>query len=448
MSTEKKSFFQRLTAQKPIRRSKKVALYIFLATLFGIGLYELIGRKKPLPEHTKPPIVRVIEIVPASKLETKSFPGVAKEAQIAKLSFRVPGKLIDSDLKVGKQIAKDGIVARLDPRDFELTVKRLQAELEAAESLFSAMKTGARPEDVSSLKSQLEAANSAFQTSATNLNRFRALLADQVASQAQFDAAKTQFDAAKGQKETLENELEKAQTGARKEDIDAMESKIAGLKASLETAKNALDDTILKAPFDGMIVEKFIEDHEVVAPGIPIVAFVNASQIDIAVSIPEEIVVRLDDIRNYRVEFEAYPERKFPAELKELGLALQRGRQSYPLQVRVDFPKADDEKTKKQPIFPGMAATVLIDLVRQSSVGNDQAPQTVPLSALLGENDKTSVWVVESSGDDSFRVVRRPIKLLRVANGMAEIQGNLKPSEKIVSAGAKFLTDGQTVRLE
>lgn len=448
----------------PLRRSKIAAAFICLITLLIIGAYEIVGRQAKIPVQARKPIVRTIKILSAPELETKRFPGLAKEAQIAKLSFRVPGKLIGSDLHVGKRITKEGVVARLDSRDFELSVKRLEAELDSAESLFSAMKIGARPEDVSSLKSQLEAATSAFQTTSANLNRFRALLADQVASQAQFDAVKTQFDTAKGQKETLENELEKAQTGARKEDIDAMASKISGLKASLETAKNALDDTVLKAPFDGMIVEKFIEDHEVIAPGIPVVAFVNASQIDVAVSLPEEIVVRLDGVRAYRVSFEAYPDKEFPARLKEIGLALQRGRQSYPLQVRVDLPVEDTidgvnvEGSERMPVFPGMAATVLIDLARQLS-SNNAAPKTVPLAALIGKGDTTAVWVVESTGTGStdndatandavFHVVRRPVKLLRVVDSVAEIEAEFKPSERIVVAGAKFLTDGQSVRLE
>lgn len=418
--------------------------YVFAAVLLGLALaailgYELFFRGKRDRVESRPPVVRTVEIAPATEWETKSYPGVAKESQIANLSFRVPGKLIESNIVVGARIEKDGVIARLDPRDYELAVARLEAELRAAESLYAAMKTGARPEDVSSLESQLAAAESAFQTAETNLNRFQSLLADQVASQAQFDLVKTQYDTAKGQKETLANELEKARTGARREDIDAMEAKILGIRAGLNTARNALDDTRLQAPFEGMIVEKFIEDHEVVAPGIPVVSFVNIEQIDVAVSLPEEMIVRLNDIRGYRVEFESYPRHVFPATLKELGRAVQRGRQSYPLQVRIDLKDGDGAPHS---IFPGMAAMVLIDLARQT-----EPPQTLPLAALTGRNGESSVWVVESS-EGKHTVRRRPVKLLRLVDNVAEIESDLKSGEKVVSAGAKFLTDGQNVRLE
>lgn len=432
------------TAKRP-SRSALWAVALVLATVASLFVYESYGRRKPPAAAPWHPVVRTTEIVPASELETKSFPGVAKESQIAKLSFRVAGKLLDSRMTVGARIAKDEIIAKLDPRDYQLAVKRFEAELQAAESLLSAMKTGARSEDIASLQSQLAAAESALETAETNLNRFTALLADQVASQAQFDLAKTRYDEVKGKKETLANELEKARTGARKEDIDAMEAKILGLKAALNTARNALDDTILKAPFDGMIVEKYIEDYEVIAPGVPIVSFVNVAQIDIAVNLPEEMIIRLNDIRSYQVEFEAYSGRIFPATLKELGRAIQRGRQSYPLQVRIDLPPEDEQR----PLFPGMTATVHIGLARKTQ------PQSVPLASLFGKDDQSGLWSIEPLSDRAgasreplYKVVRRPVKLLQISGEAAEIESDLEPGERIVVAGAKFLRENQTVRLD
>ena len=420
-----------------------MVLTVLVILSAGIAVYKLFLRNRQPTEVSVPPLVRTIEIRPVSELETKAYPGIAKEAQIAKLSFRVPGKLLDSNIVIGARFEKDAVIAKLDPRDYELSVKRFEAELTANEALYEAMKTGARPEDLSSVESQLVAATSAYETAETNLKRFTALLADQVASQAQFDAVKTVYDTAKGQKETLENELQKAKTGARKEEIAAMEAKILGVKSALNTARNALDDTLLKAPFDGMIVEKFIEDYEVVAPGIPIISYVNIAQIDVAVSLPEEVIIRMDDIRNYHVEFEAYPGRKFPARLKEIGLAVQRGRQTFPLQVRIDLPK--EETTKHPSVFPGMAATVAIDFVRKK---NGEKLQNIPLAALVGLNGESGVFVIETDSNKTCRVRRRAVKLIRTDSADAEVESDLKPGDHIVSAGARFLTEGQLVRLE
>ena len=407
--------------------------------LGGFFLYTSFFNRtaEPQPQQLAP-IVRTVEIVAAKELETRVFPGVAKESQIAKLSFRVAGKMVETNITIGAKIKKGELVAKLDSRDYELAVKRLQSELASAESLLNAMKTGARPEDLATVESQLVAAQTAYDTAKTNLDRFTSLLADSVATQAQFDLVNTQFETAKGNKETLENELEKAKTGSRKEEIAAAEARIEGLKASLTTAVNALDDTSLTAPFDGMIVEKFVEDYEVLAPGVPVASFVDTSIIDVAVSLPEDMIVRMSDIRNYRVEFESYPGVYFPAVLKELGQAIQRGRQSYPLLVGISL----DEGTEKYPLFSGMTAMVSIDLARA------EIPQIVPLSALTGEGNDTGVWGLEPAGDDHYKTVRKSVKLVRVNADQAEIQSDLKPNDKVVAAGARYLYEAQLVKLE
>jgi multidrug efflux pump subunit AcrA (membrane-fusion protein) len=407
---------------------------ILFVTCFIFAGYEWYTHFEPPAVPSLPPLVRVVEIAAVSEFETRLFPGIAKESQIANLSFRVAGQLIESEIKIGKKFSKNGVLARLDPRDYELAVERLKAELQSAEALFGAMKTGARPEDIATLQTQYAAAKTAFATAETNLKRFENLLADQAASQAQFDLAKTQFETAKSQKETLENELEKAQSGSRKEELASTEAKILALKANLNIAQNALNDTLLTAPFDGMIVEKFIEDHEVVASGMPIVSFIDISRIDIAVSITEEIIVRMDDIHAYQVEFESYPGHLFRAVLKEIGLAVQRGRQVYPLLVRVDLPP-------EVKIFPGMTAKVRIDLIQK------KCPVKIPLAALIGdpknEDHSSAVWVVEEN-----RTVRKPVKILRFTETGVDIESGLKPSDKIVAAGARSLTEGQLVRIE
>ncbi len=425
-----------MTKKHFLKQSPSIVLVVALLVLGAASVvwYESSGRRKSNVETCRPPIVRVVEIAPAAEFDSKSYPGIARESQVANVSFRVGGKLVESSIIIGARVEKGTVLARLDPRDYELAVQRLESELQAAEATFGAMKTGARPEDLATLETQLAAAGSQYDTAKANLKRFTALLEEQVASQVQFDLAKTQFDAAKGNKETLENELEKAKRGSRKEEIEAMQARIAGLKTSLATARNACDDTRLKAPFDGFVVEKFIEDHEVVAPGMPIASFANASKIDVSVSLPEEMIVHMSDIRAYRVAFEAYPGVFFQAELKEIGRAIQRGKQTYPLLVRIDL---TDEESKRRPIFPGMTAMVRIDLQRR------ERPQTVPLAALIGENEDSAVWVV-----DADTLVRRPVEILRVLDQCVEIASDLKPGEQVVAAGARSLREHQKVRLE
>jgi RND family efflux transporter MFP subunit len=330
----------------------------------------------PVTETSLPPLVYSTEVPEASRTEVRSFPGIAKECRKINLSFRIPGKLIELNLKVGQRVTKGTAAAKLDPRDYELALQRFDAE-------YTATKT-------------------ACETAETNLRRLTALLADGVASQAQFDTAKVQYDTVKG--------------------------KIEGLTAQVDAAKNALSDTLLKVPFDGIMAERFAENGENVAAGIPVLSFYDVSHIDMSVNVPEELLVRFKDILHYHVEFESFSGKMFPAALKELGLAIQSGKQTYPMEVRVDVP-ADGN------IFPGMTAMVHIELQ------SPKMTQRIPLSALFGEDKKTAVWIIADG-----KTVRKNVTVVNIWGQEVEIENELPPHTKIVTAGARSLHEGQTVR--
>jgi hypothetical protein len=122
----------------------------------------------------------------------------------------------------------------------------------------------------------------------------------------------------------------------------------------------------------------------------------------------------------------------FSATLKEIGLAIQRGRQSYPLQIRADLPTTSSDIK----IFPGMTAMVQIDLIRPNR------PLKIPIAALIDDGNAAAVWRVQDN-----QIIRHPVKILRLIGAEAEIESDLQPHEKIVTAGTKSLHEGQTVRI-
>ena len=378
--------------------------------------------------------VRAVEVKGSDGERLFSFPGVS-ESQLAGLAFRVAGPVEEVAVVVGSLVAKGEVIARIDSRDYELVVKRIEAEIIAAEAALAAMTTGARAEDLATLESNLAAAVSQAEQAETNFDRFTKLLEEQAVTQAQFDAIKTQYDVAMAQKEAAGQQLKKGEAGSRKEEIDAATAKIKGLNVSLAEAKNALADVRLTAPYDGYVVEKFVEDHEIVSPGMPVVSFADASVIDVSASLPEEIIVRRSDIIDYACEFEAYPGVLFPAKLKEMGHAIQRGKQSYPLKVRIDVPPETET-----PLFPGMTAMVKIRMRRAN------APLLVPTAALhsVFDDAQTAVWVINP---ETQSVNARPVKVLRFLDTGAEIEGDIKPGEQIVAAGAHSLVENQKVEI-
>ena len=229
-----------------------------------------------------------------------------------------------------------------------------------------------------------------------------------------------------------------------------MEAKIAGLNVTLQQAENALGDTVLTAPSDGYVSQKYVENGEIVAPGVPVLAFTDVSELQVQTSIPEILLIRQADFVGFQCEFEIYPGKKFDAQLKELGQALQAGKQGYPLEVSIS-------DTQNLDIHPGMSAVVTIQLKRPS------VPCRVPLAALVGDyekpgeqkageadthytgSQKTVVWTLGANDT----LVKNPVHVLRITNEGAEIQAEgLPPGTRIIGAGARFLHEGQKVRVK
>lgn len=398
------------------------------------------------------PVVKLVEVQPREMTEERAFTGFAKEGKTSRIAFRVAGPVSKLDVVIGKRVAEGTVLAEIDARDYTLAVARVNAALAEAHAALRAMKTGARAEDIASLESQLSAAESAYETAEKNFERFKSLLESQSASQAQYDLAKTQFDAAKSARDTAQQQLDKGKRGAREEEIEAIEAKIHGLEVSLQAAENALADTKLVAPYDGYVSQKYVEAEEYVIPGSPILAFTEALTMNVDTTVPESVIVRQAEIVGYACQFEAYPGRRQPAELKELGLAMQAGKQGYPLEVTVQVPDG-------MAIHPGMAATVFVELKRENP------PCFVPLSAIVGQGDltvltpekdgsgavkppnsapaETVVWTVDPADNT---IQKRVVTILRILDDGVEIAGNIQPGDKIVGAGARFLSEGQKVR--
>ena len=127
---------------------------ISMLVLIGIGSVLYLQYQKSLQKVTLPEpdqvFVRVFTVGQTNESDLRTFPGFAKEARRTKASFRIPGELCELNATLGAAVNQDDVLAKLDPRDFELAVERLEYSLTEANAVYTALKTGARAEDVAS----------------------------------------------------------------------------------------------------------------------------------------------------------------------------------------------------------------------------------------------------------------------------------------------------------
>lgn len=327
--------------------------------------------------------VKVMVVTGGDSREDRSFPGIVKADREIDLAFRVGGPLIEYDLKIGQKVQRGETLARIDPRDFEIRVQKLSAELKAAEA-------------------RLADAERDFE-------RQKNLLKESAASQSQYD--KTQML------------------------VETSRAGIESLKADLEAAKNALADTRLTAPFDGVVNRKFTENHETVAPGAPVVSLLDVSSIEVATAVPEDIVIRESGIAEIYATLDAHPDRNIDASLKEIGRQTDNANQSYPMTVILQVPKTIT-------VTPGMAASVHL-VINNPEQGDDGV--YLPTAAVFSDtNGATCVWRVKPDSLDTEKVT---VETGALRGDEILVTSGLEAGDRVVAAGARFLVEGQKIRI-
>jgi RND family efflux transporter MFP subunit len=364
----------------------------------------------------------------------RSLPGKVEASKKVELAFQVSGEIVDLPVKEGKRLAKGDLIAQLRQKDFVTDLKRRQSELDQARAVLTALRAGERPEQILRLEAQVRAAEATLANARAELDRYTRLVRTGAATRSDFDRAEASFHRAQEDHTAARLALEKG-TIAREEDIDAKEAAVRGLEAQVVQANIRLQDSTLRAPYDGVLAQRFVELKQQITAKQPIVKFQDVDEIDVVVDVPETVMasLRAADIVHIQAEFSGAPGSQFPVQIKEVAQRADPTTQTF--QVRVAM-KAPSEVN----ILPGMSATVALIYRRASILGNRIL---VPISAVLKDSTGEQVaWVI---GSDET-VSRRPVKLGEATGSQLEIVDGLQAGDRIAVAGLPFLRDGMKVR--
>jgi multidrug efflux pump subunit AcrA (membrane-fusion protein) len=379
--------------------------------------------------------VRAVQIGGEVVQRGQSLPGRAKATQEVNLSFRVAGPLIALPINIGDVVEEGAMLARIDSRDFEVNLRNVDGQLDRARSELEAMRI-ARPEDIQRAKAGVNEAVAAVRLAKQNLSRVQSIREQDpgAVSQSMVDQAEAEKSAADAQLASAREELRIAEVGARPEDIAAKEGEIDSLEASVQSARDELDYTYLRAPFDGTIVAKYVENFEDVRAKQAILRLLDTSRIEMVVDVPETRISNLPYVRNIRVRFDAFPDIEVPAEIKEVGREASATTRTYPITIIMDQPEGAT-------ILPGMAGRATADVSRPGASG-----LVVPVASVfsVAGEDGSYVWVIDEA---SNTVARRAIETGQVTPHGIIVTSGIEVGEWVATAGVNSLREGQQVRI-
>jgi RND family efflux transporter MFP subunit len=240
------------------------------------------------------------------------------------------------------------------------------------------------------------------------------LLDQRVVSQSEFDQRRTQMEASRQQYEAAKN-------GAAQQ-YQALQA----AQARVALAHKAVADTVVRAPFPGLVAERMVSVGDYVTKGLKVAVVVRVNPLRVQLSVPEQFVSAMTVGAPVVFEVDAYPGRQFTGHVRFISPALEATQRA--LTVEAVVPNASHE------LKPGLFATARIE----------QAARTpaimVPASAVQTSGGTSRVYVV--AGD---HVEERIVTVGQTLDAQVEISNGLKAGERVATTNVAQLADGAKV---
>lgn len=325
--------------------------------------------------------IKTMVVNEPSRGREQRFAGVVEAAETTRLSFENSGTVQEVAVEEGQRVTEGEVIARLDPEPYRLALENAKARLNEA------LKERDNAEDT--------------------YERRRELVESGAISEQEFTRARTSYERAQASVEAARTEVQIAQRDVR--------------------------HTRMEAPFAGSVASRDVEAYEEVGAGQPLFTLNSDSGVNIAVSIPESIIARIEAGRSARLTVPTAGLRALPGRVTEVaGSAAEGG--VYPVTVAPAKPTPGVE--------PGMTGEVTFTF-------KDDGPPTfrVPVSAVLPHPDDAPKAYVFTHDTDTGTVAKTEVTTRGISGNSIAIAEGLEKGDVIATAGVNQLRDGQAVKL-
>jgi RND family efflux transporter MFP subunit len=327
----------------------------------------------------------------------------------ATVSSKVTGKVVKVMLEEGQRVESGQIIALLDDSNWRAALAQSKAQVQQAEA-------------------NVASAQTAFEDAKPIFERSEKQKAAAVISAQSFDESHAQYNVAR-------NNLLVAQSG-----LDAA-------RAGVEVAQRSLEDTVIRAPFAGIVTEKAAQPGEMVSPvsagggftRTGIGTIVDMDSLEVEVDVSENFINRVRPQQPVTIKLNAYPDWDIPGSVIAMIPTADRAKATVKVRIAIGL--------KDPRIIPEMGARVAFLSENQPSpAGADKSPASgviVPADAVASSGSASVVFVVHGS-----TVERRAVRLGGKTNAGQIITAGLEPGNVVALGDLSKLSDGTRVRIE
>ena len=377
--------------------------------LAACGNSEATRTPPPAPAPLAVPTAAVVERAVPAVLEVTGTLTADARTEIA---AEVDGRVVGVPVERGMVVAAGAVVARLDEQD--ATSQLREAEATEAQTRARLGLVDGAPFDPRET-AEARRTRAVMERAEVEHERYARLVEQGIVSRSEYDARRAEAIAAREQHaETLNQMRQLFQT-------------LQAQKARVAMARKAAGDTTIRAPYAGLIAEKFVNVGDYVKKGARVAALVRVDPLRVELQVPEAAVAAVAKGQTVRFGVQSRPGRAFEGTIAYVGPALRPD--SRALVVEAVVPNRAGE------LQPGLFASARVELPATTRTA------FVPASAVRTEAGVSRVFVVR--GD---RAELRYVQLGRQADGAVEVLRGLAAGERVATDEVERLTDGAPLR--
>jgi HlyD family secretion protein len=209
------------------------------------------------------------------------------EATSVQVSSKSSGEILHLDAGEGTRVKKGSLLAIIDHSTLDIQLGQARSGVDLARAQLDLLTNGARGEDLAQAKEALNQAEETLRSSREDLARMESLLESGAATKKQRDDAQTRQTNAQAQANAADQALRKLQNFARPEDVKAALARVDQAVYSTRLLEKSIQDATVRAPVDGVVTERLVEEGELAAPGAGLFVITNLDSVKLTIYVPE-----------------------------------------------------------------------------------------------------------------------------------------------------------------
>ena len=415
---------------------KKALIFVGILILLGAALYWAGAESRKQTKAVPPAVENRQRQIPVEtvllhrgSLEHRLHltGSIVAEATVDVFS-KVSGILEKIKVNQGDKVEAGQIIAMVETEEKEAELQEDRAALDVLRARWAQMETGARPEEIAQAEQLVRQTKASWETSLDNYRRLEKLKERNFISQQRLDEAMLKVTVSEAEYRSATEKLTLVKKGARQEDRDALLAQIRQAEATVRLAEMHLKNTTIRAPIDGIVSKRFVDQGSLVSKTTPIVRIVAMHRVKAVVQVVESELAQLRCGATADISVDAYKDEVFRGTVACISPTVDPESRTADVEIQVD--------NRDYRLRPGMFARVNLVVQRRNGV------LVLSKDSLLRESGPSRVFV-----HDRGKASLRKVSLGLEGEQYIEVVGGLQEGEEVIIAGNYELEDGMAVNV-